>query len=567
MALSNRLVYGRPARGTGRFVLKIDYEVGEMNKPKPVACAVLALALLAPVSAGAATFEVNTPADTTVAGGCTTDPTCSLRDALAAASASADPEDVVSVPAGNYGLENGQLETGGAESLTIRGAGARSTVIDGRGASRVFDVGGDTVTIEGLTVTGGVAPEGVGGEMPGDGGGILAFEVDELFLDGVAVSGNTAAQNGGGISAPPEGSAAPSLSVSNSTIADNKVTGGLVEGLGGGIYVLGDLTLTNSTVARNSAESTVGMVQGGGVLAALDPTATEPSEVDILNSTIAGNSVGTGGIGGGLAVYNPTPGVVTELSVKNTIVAGNSGPAGAGDCGAVATLASDHNLSGDASCMFTDGGSKENTDPQLGPLQNNGGETDTLALPARSPAVDAGTNDGCPATDQRGVTRPQGSACDIGAFELAQGSKQNGGGSSSPPPPAAGPTADLRLRIKAKPKAPQVGGKLAFLITATNKGPATATGAIVKGTVPALARKAALKVNGKPACKLAKAKKGKRRLTCRLGDLPPGATKKVKVVVGTPHAGKVRVRARVRSGVSDPNLKDNRATRSARIRS
>jgi CSLREA domain-containing protein len=535
-------------------------------KSIPVACAVTALALLAPAAGQAASFTVNTTADTSVPGGCTTDPACSLRDAITAASASGDPEDVVVVPAGNYGLEGGQLEPGGAESLVIRGAGARSTVIDARGTSRVFDVAGDTVTIEGLTVTAGIAPEGVGGEMPGDGGGILAFEVDELILDGVNVTGNTAMLNGGGISAPPEGSAASSLRITDSTIAANKVSGGIVEGLGGGIYVLGDLTLTNSTVTGNSAESTAGMVQGGGVLTALDPTATEPSEVDILNSTIAGNSVGTGGIGGGLAVYNPTPGVVTELSVTNTIVAGNTGPMGASDCGTVAMVTSDHNLSSDASCMFTDAGSKENVDPQLGPLQNNGGETDTLALAAGSPAVDAGTNPGCPPADQRGVTRPQGPACDIGAFELVQGSGQTPGPSPSHGPAPA--TADLRLRIKPKPKRPLVGGKLAFLITVTNNGPATATGAIVKGTVPALATKAAApKLNGKNPCKLSKAKKGKRRLTCRLGDLAAGTTKKVRVAVQTEHAGKLRVRARVRSGVADPNLKDNRATSGVSVRS
>ncbi|HET7507796.1 MAG TPA: choice-of-anchor Q domain-containing protein [Solirubrobacterales bacterium] len=537
------------------------------TKSIPVACAIAALALIAPAAGQAATFTVNTTADTTVAGGCTTEPSCSLRDAVIAATASKDAEDVIVVPAGNYGLENGQLEPGGEGSLLIRGAGARSTVIDAHGTSRVFDVAGDVVTIEGLTVTGGVAPEGIGGDVPGDGGGILAFEVDELFLDDVTVSGNTAALNGGGISAPPEGSATPALTITDSTFVGNKVAG-LGEGLGGGIYVLGDLTLVNSTVTGNSVEST-GVVQGGGIVAALDMSATEPSEVEIVNSTIAGNSLGSAGAGAGLSVVNPTPGVVTELSVKNTIVAGNTGPMGESNCGTVAMLTSDHNLSSDGSCMFTDAGSKENVEPQLGPLQNNGGETDTLALPAGSPAVDAGTDDGCPATDQRGISRPQGSACDIGAFELEQGSSgSGGGGSSSPPPSTAATAADLRLQIKAKPKAPRVGGKLAFLITVTNKGPATATGAIVKGTVPALAGKAkAPKLNGKKSCKLAKAKNGKRQLTCRLGDLAAGATKKVKVVVRTAHAGKVKVRARVRSGVADPNLKDNRATRGARIRS
>ena len=60
------------------------------------------------------------------------------------------------------------------------------------------------------------------------------------------------------------------------------------------------------------------------------------------------------------------------------------------------------------------------TDPKLGALANNGGSTQTMALLAGSSAIDTGTNTGCPATDQRGVTRPQGPRCDIGAFELAR---------------------------------------------------------------------------------------------------------------------------------------------------
>lgn len=518
------------------------------------ACVLLALALIAPAAGTAATFTVNTTADTSVAGGCTTDPTCSLRDAVARASESGDGEDLVTVPAGAYSISAGELVVFGTGTVTIRGAGARRTVIDAHQTSRVFNLEADKSVVEAVTITGGVSPEAVGLELPGDGGGILAYEAEELVLNAVNVSGNSAAKNGGGVAAPPEGAAATAVTISNSTIADNRVTGGLVSGLGGGISVLGDLTLTNSTVTGNSAESTAGMVQGGGVLAALDPTATEPSKVEIVNSTIAGNSVGAAGVGGGLAIYNPTPGVVTTLSMKNTIVAGNSGPGGTSDCGAVAMLTSDHNISSDASCMFTDAGSKQNTNPLLGGLANNGGETDTLALQPGSPAIDAGANAGCPPTDQRGVSRPQGAACDVGAFELA------------PAPPAAA-SADLRLTIKPKPKRPVVGGKLALLLTVANRGPSTATGVVVKGAVPALTRRVAgRKVNGKRPCKLGKVKGGKRKLTCRLGSLAPGKPTKLRVVVKTKHAGKVRVRARVRSGVADPNLKDNKARRGVKIR-
>src|SRR5436853_92651 len=321
-------------------------------KSLPVACALLALVLLLPASVEAATFTVNTTDDTTVAGGCTTEPACSLRDAVAAASASADPDDLVVVPAGNYSISSGELSVAGEGTVTVRGAGARSTVVDAHQTSRVFNVSADKAVLEGLTVTGGATEVSDGSEAPGDGGGILAFEGGEVLLRGLTVSGNTAGQNGGGVSAPPEGTNRTAVTISDSTISGNHVSGGAAEALGGGVYVLGKFSMTNSTVTGNSAESSIlaPVVQGGGG------------------------------------------------------------------------------------------------------LQNNGGETDTLALRPGSPAIDAGTNDGCPGTDQRGVARPQGSSCDIGAFELQQGTT----------PPPSGAAADLRLKVKPKPKRPHVGGKLAF---------------------------------------------------------------------------------------------------------
>ncbi|HEY3228182.1 MAG TPA: choice-of-anchor Q domain-containing protein, partial [Roseiflexaceae bacterium] len=82
-----------------------------------------------------------------------------------------------------------------------------------------------------------------------------------------------------------------------------------------------------------------------------------------------------------------------------------------------AITSSGHNLSSDSSCGFTAGGDLQNTNPLLGPLAANGGPTPTHALLPGSPAFEAGTNTGCPATDQRGILRPQGIFCDIGAFE------------------------------------------------------------------------------------------------------------------------------------------------------
>jgi hypothetical protein len=132
-----------------------------------------------------------------------------------------------------------------------------------------------------------------------------------------------------------------------------------------------------------------------------------------VNSTIANNTAGTQGgniYAGGAA--NPA------IHLKNTLVAFGS----PNNC--------DHqigsqgnNLENTNSCGLTAAGDKINLNPNFGPLQNNGGATTTHALQPGSPAIDAGANGGCPATDQRGVARPidgnrDGSAvCDIGAFE------------------------------------------------------------------------------------------------------------------------------------------------------
>jgi len=148
-----------------------------------------------------------------------------------------------------------------------------------------------------------------------------------------------------------------------------------------------------------------------------------------------------------LSIYNPAGGVIEpSSSLTNTILDGNMVGETESNCGPL-TITSKNDLSGDASCVFTDAASKKSTHPLLGALADNAGETDTMALAAGSPAIDAGTAEGCPATDQRGVARPVGAACDIGAYEY-----QPPAGSPAPPPPTAA-RADLRLTIKAKASA------------------------------------------------------------------------------------------------------------------
>jgi hypothetical protein len=143
--------------------------------------------------------------------------------------------------------------------------------------------------------------------------------------------------------------------------------------------------------------------------------------LNLVNVTISGNtSTGTplptfpnAAVGIYGSTVNFTNRIVANTTPKNCSKSGN-GAGTIGDNG--------YNLDGANDCGFTTGTpkfDKVNTDPLLAALANNGGPTDTMALGAGSPALDAaGPSCPPPATDQRGITRPQGTACDMGAFEL-----------------------------------------------------------------------------------------------------------------------------------------------------
>jgi hypothetical protein len=117
-------------------------------------------------------------------------------------------------------------------------------------------------------------------------------------------------------------------------------------------------------------------------------------------------------VGGGINATNGS------LLLLDCIVADN--PSGSDFYGTFGALTDGgDNISSDISFRFTAPGSMNNTNPELGLLGNYGGPTQTIPLLVGSPAMDAGGAGGCPATDQRGVSRPSGGFCDIGAFEYA----------------------------------------------------------------------------------------------------------------------------------------------------
>ena len=159
----------------------------------------------------------------------------------------------------------------------------------------------------------------------------------------------------------------------------------------------GTLTIANSTISGNSAASHGGGIENGSAL----PTQTQ---LIITNSTIIGNSAAVGG-----GVRN-----LGTAKLTNTIIANS--PSG-GDCSGGIITSLGHNLDSDGTCGLGAAGDISGVNPLLGPLADNGGPTFTHALLPGSPATDAGDNAACLDSDQRGVTRPQGSVCDIGAYE------------------------------------------------------------------------------------------------------------------------------------------------------
>ena len=261
---------------------------------------------------------------------------------------------------------NLQIEGPGADQLTVR---RDSTA----GAFRIFTVGqGSEVSISGITISGGNAPNSTGGGI----------------------------HNREGI-----------LTVSDSTISGNSA------GFGGGVFSDTHLsgteksTITNSTISGNSATN-----QGGGVY--------NFAGLSVIEHSTITNNTAPNGEGSGVASFGQTD---TRTEVLSTIISANQGTdVDFTDQSTNSFDSKGYNLIGDgnATAAFNQSGDQSGLgDPKLGALADNGGPTNTHALLATSPARDTipqGTN-GCGTTfteDQRGVGRPQASACDIGSFEL-----------------------------------------------------------------------------------------------------------------------------------------------------
>lgn len=374
--------------------------------------------------------------------------------------------------AGEDGDLTGDLDV--TADLTLNGSGAASTIINANGIDRVFHVHvGAQVTFTNLTIRGGQESGSGGGGLhndlgevtllnttvyantSADGGGI--YNNGLLTITASSLISNTASSRGGGLRNTDNGVAL----LTNASVLTNSVT--LASSNGGGLYSTGQLVVVNSTIANNQSANDGGGIEirdssvsltstltlsnstvsgnvsanGGGGAQFRGSGSSGPVVVVIVNTTFSGNSTGLSG-GGGFRNNTDAQTTLTNVTIANNNAANNgSGLRSSGTPTSTLTLRNvllannlgnencdgaftslGYNLSSDVTCAtsLTGPGDRNNVNPLIGALANNGGPTLTHATPINSPVTNAGTNAGCPATDQRGVTRD--AHCDIGAYEF-----------------------------------------------------------------------------------------------------------------------------------------------------
>ncbi len=311
---------------------------------------------------------------------------CTLRAAIQTADFGPRGTYLIKLPAGTFHLSvKGRGENNAAKgdldlnqaNLTLAGAGPQKTTIDASGIDRVLDepYGFASATVRDLRIRGGSATDGPGG------GGVIVRGGGVLTLERVVLDSNvaTGVNDGGGVYVGDNSSALLTEVALTHNVADQ----------GAGAQVTGKAKLTNVTFFGNNSGT------GGGGL-----RITDKGTANLAHVTFAGNTgplataIGADGLGFGMeaSVVQGTCYFGTQTFPGSRNVVSNS------SCPGLAVA--DVGLTG----QLTVSGNGVPTDP----------------LKATSPAVDFAFPNSCPATDARGVKRPQGAACDAGAFELVK---------------------------------------------------------------------------------------------------------------------------------------------------
>ncbi|MCH8910552.1 MAG: PKD domain-containing protein [Chloroflexi bacterium] len=428
---------GGTITGDGEFFANGDHGVHEVSASISGGSDVLGTAQAEVLPAS--TFVVNTTTDsvdTNPGNGLCSDQSgrCSLRAAVMESNAHAGA-DSISVPPGTYVLTRtgygddnggwGDLDVLGV--LSIYGHGPELSIIDGAASDRVLHIlfEGTVVEVVGVTIR--------NGEVNGDswedrGGGIL--NEGTLTLIDTAITKNTSKDYwGGGI-----------WNAKTLTIIDSELSDNFAPGLGSVItnHEGARVTITRSrifgNIAANSAATTIHNFKG--TIFIEDSIISDNKSASMLwndkdgnfrvtNSTISGNHSSNVDIwnAGDFRLTNVTiySGASASnalfsagrLELVNSIIMSTSAPL----CFGRGYVSLGHNIASDLTCPLFDDSDQPATDALLGPLQDNGGPTETHALLPGSPAIDAGEDGSAPLTDQRGVARPVGSASDIGAYE------------------------------------------------------------------------------------------------------------------------------------------------------
>ena len=355
----------------------------------------------------------------------------SLRQLLAALPAGGSVGFAPALAGQTISLTSGPLVL--SKNVTIDAAGATGLVLSGNDADRVAIVNaGAHVVMRNLTVANGFALDLAGGVLNnGDltldhaivrdnrvgaasndfwkgGGGIYGGDGSRLYLVDSTVRANTTHIPVAGLDKGTDGGGVYVFFNTHVTIERSTIEGNTAGNVGGGLRSLGNVTVINSTLSGNTS-----VAWHGGAIFHTDGV------LDLVHSTIAGNVSPPDTAAVFVGTFTPAN---ATLHLASSIVAAVDNTrgcfAGFFGAGTVVLASAGHNVASDGSCNLTAAGDQPFTNPLLGALAANGGPTKTHALPAGSPAIDA-AGLVCPAVDQRGVTRPQGPACDAGAFEKA----------------------------------------------------------------------------------------------------------------------------------------------------
>lgn len=540
-------------------------------------------------TAQAATFTVNSTVDARDAtpgdGACETATAgqCTLRATVDEANSQAS-DDVVNLPAGVYILTAGEpgptedanaggdLDIAANGLLTIDGAGADDTIIDGDQIDRVLDVAASHpgVVISDATLRNGLVTSAKGG-------GIRTGEGSKLTLTDSAVTLSWASsQDGGGIA----GGSGGTLTLTRSTIERNQA-----DDDGGGIHSPGTLVMTDSFVRSNGADDDGGGLYNDGSFAITGSTfALNMSDDDggglyssdddgqanqITNTTFSDNlsdrNAGGAGEGGAInndsdtlkigsstiadneslddasgGIYNDNQDGVVELT--NTIVAGNKRKGRENNCG-TSVVSNGNNLDTGSDCGLTGSGDQQNANAGLERLRDNGGPTPTRALRPGSDAINTGGS--CPDTDQRGGERPPpsgsaGADCDIGAYE-------------------ANSLADLSVtKVDATDPVDQ-GDNARYTVTVTNDGPDDVNGVSATDTLPAgMTFVSATPDQG--TCS------GTQTVTCSLGTVDVGDVVDIQITARADQVGTATNTASVGAAVTDTAPSNNSTSITTTVR-